>query len=297
MDAFWIILTGSLVASSCGLLGCFLLLRKMTMVGDAISHAVLPGIAIAYLITDSRASFPMLLGAAIFGIITTMLIEFFSKLGKLQEDAAIGVSFTWLFSIGVILISFFAGQVDLDQECVLYGEIAYVPLQTIILDNGIDLGPEAVWMLGFNLLVVITVIVTGYKGLLVTSFDELLAASLGISTVFWHYLLMSLVSLTTVFSFESVGAIMVVAFLIGPPAIAYLLTDRLPRMLILSVLAGILSAIFGYFLAVGINGSIAGAMASVIGLQFILALFFGPKSGLNILKSNLVKNEKQKISA
>ncbi len=297
MDAFWIILTGSLVASSCGLLGCFLLLRKMTMVGDAISHAVLPGIAIAYLITDSRASFPMLLGAAIFGIITTMLIEFFSKLGKLQEDAAIGVSFTWLFSIGVILISFFAGQVDLDQECVLYGEIAYVPLQTIILDNGIDLGPEAVWMLGFNLLVVITVIVTGYKGLLVTSFDELLAASLGISTVFWHYLLMSLVSLTTVFSFESVGAIMVVAFLIGPPAIAYLLTDRLPRMLILSVLAGILSAIFGYFLAVGINGSIAGAMASVIGLQFILALFFGPKSGLNILKSNLAKNEKQKISA
>ena len=296
MDAFWIILTGSLVASSCGLLGCFLLLRKMTMVGDAISHAVLPGIAIAYLITDSRASFPMLLGAAIFGIITTMLIEFFSKLGKLQEDAAIGVSFTWLFSIGVILISFFAGQVDLDQECVLYGEIAYVPLQTIILDNGIDLGPEAVWMLGFNLIVVVSVIVAGYKGLLVTSFDELLAASLGISTVFWHYLLMSLVSLTTVFSFESVGAIMVVAFLIGPPAIAYLLTDRLPRMLILSVLAGILSAILGYFLAVSINGSIAGAMASVIGLQFILALFFGPKSGLSVLKRGLTKNEKQKIS-
>ncbi|MEM1135277.1 MAG: metal ABC transporter permease [Bacteroidota bacterium] len=285
MDAFWIILTGSLVATSCGLLGCFLLLRKMTMVGDAISHAVLPGIVIAYLFTGSRASFPMLVGAAIFGVITTLLIEFLSKLGKLQEDAAIGVSFTWLFSIGVILISLFAGQVDLDQECVLYGEIAYVPLETIILDSGIDLGPEAVWMLGGNFLLVLFVIYIGYKGLVVTSFDHILASSLGISTVFWHYLLMGMISLTTVFSFESVGAIMVVAFLIGPPAVAYLLTDHLPTMLLLAVLVGILSATSGYFLAVAINGSIAGAMATVIGFSFIIAFLFSPKHGI-ILKGN-----------
>jgi manganese/zinc/iron transport system permease protein len=295
MDTFWIILTGSLVAACCGMLGCFLLLRKMSMVGDAISHAVLPGIVIAYLITDSRASFPMLLGAAVFGVITTVLIEFLSKLGNLQEDAAIGVSFTWLFSIGVILISFFAGQVDLDQECVLYGEIAYVPLQTIILDNGIDLGPEAVWMLGFNLIVVLTVIIFGYKGLLITSFDNLLAASLGISTVFWHYLLMSLVSLTTVFSFESVGAIMVVAFLIGPPAIAYLFTDRLPNMLIIAVITGIISSITGYGLAVLINASVSGAMATMIGVQFVIAMFFGPKSGISLLKKKKLVQVKNPV--
>ena len=292
MDAFWIILTGSLVAASCGLLGCFLLLRKMTMVGDAISHAVLPGIVIAYLITDSRASFPMLVGAAIFGVLTTILIEFFSKMGKLQEDAAIGVSFTWLFSVGVILISFFAGQVDLDQECVLYGEIAYVPLDIILLDNGISLGPEAVWMLGGNLLLVIIILVFGYKGLLITSFDDILAASLGISTVFWHYLLMSLVSLTTVFSFESVGAIMVVAFLIGPPSVAYLLTDHLPSMLWIAVTAGIISASAGYFLAVFINGSISGAMASMIGIEFILAFLFSPKNGFLMKKVKKLQSQK-----
>lgn len=295
MDAFWIILTGSLVAACCGLLGCFLLLRKMSMIGDAISHAVLPGIVIAYLITDSRASFPMLIGAAIFGVITTVLIEFLSKLGNLQEDAAIGVSFTWLFSIGVILISFFAGQVDLDQECVLYGEIAYVPLQSIILDNGLNLGPEAVWLLGFNLIVVVAVIVFGYKGLLITSFDHLLAASLGISTVFWHYLLMSLVSLTTVFSFESVGAIMVVAFLIGPPAIAYLFTDRLPQMLFISVIAGVISSITGYGLAVWINASVSGAMATMIGVQFILALFVSPRSTISLIKRKKLIVEEDKI--
>ena len=271
MDAFWIILTGSLVATCCALLGCFLLLRKMTMVGDAISHAVLPGIVFAYLIAQSRSSLPMLIGAAAFGVLTTVLIEILHKNGKLQVDAAIGISFTWLFALGVILITLFAGQVDLDQDCVLYGEIAYVPLDVWLLDNGTSLGPRTVWILGFNLLVVLLFVLLGYKGLLITSFDTLLASALGISTAFWHYALMGAVSLTTVFSFESVGAILVVAFLVGPAAVAYLLTERLPTMLLYAVLAGIIAAVGGYFLAVAIDGSIAGAMATVIGVEFIVA--------------------------
>ena len=271
MDAFWIILTGSLVATCCALLGCFLLLRKMTMVGDAISHAVLPGIVFAYLIAQSRSSLPMLIGAAAFGVLTTVLIEILHKNGKLQVDAAIGISFTWLFALGVILITLFAGQVDLDQDCVLYGEIAYVPLDVWLLDNGTSLGPRTVWILGFNLLVVLLFVLLGYKGLLITSFDTLLASALGISTAFWHYALMGAVSLTTVFSFESVGAILVVAFLVGPAAVAYLLTERLPAMLLYAVLAGIIAAVGGYFLAVAIDGSIAGAMAAVIGVEFIAA--------------------------
>jgi len=271
MDAFWIILTGSLVATCCALLGCFLLLRKMTMVGDAISHAVLPGIVFAYLIAQSRSSLPMLIGAAAFGVLTTVLIEILHKNGKLQVDAAIGISFTWLFALGVILITFFAGQVDLDQDCVLYGEIAYVPLDVWLLDNGTNLGPRTVWILGFNLLVVLLFVLLGYKGLLITSFDTLMASALGISTAFWHYALMGAVSLTTVFSFESVGAILVVAFLVGPAAVAYLLTERLPAMLLYAVLAGIIAAVGGYFLAVAIDGSIAGAMATVIGVEFIAA--------------------------
>ncbi|MCU0445654.1 MAG: metal ABC transporter permease [Microscillaceae bacterium] len=267
MDAFWIILTGALVASCCALLGCFLVLRKMTMVGDAISHAVLPGIVIAYLLAQSRASITLLIGAAVFGVLITLLIETLHKQGKMQLDAAIGLSFTLLFAIGVILISSFTGQVDLDQDCVLYGEIAYIPL-----DLGWRAIPRQVWVLGILLMSIVLFIQIGYRGLFITTFDETFAASLGISTLFWHYALMSAVSFTTVLSFESVGAILVVAFLVGPASVAYLLTDKLPQMLILAVLAGILASIGGYFLAVAINGSIAGAMASVIGIEFGLVL-------------------------
>lgn len=280
MDDFWIILTGILVASSCALLGSFLLLRKMTMVGDAISHAVLPGIVLAYLVAQTRASVAMLIGAALFGVLTTILIEVLHKNGKLQIDASIGVSFTWLFAIGVILISFYAGQVDLDQDCVLYGEIAYVPLDVWLSENGTNLGPVSVWLMGANLLIVLLFVGLGYKGLLLTSFDPVLAATLGISTAFWHYALMGAVSLTTVFAFESVGAILVVAFLVGPAATAYLLTEDLKKMLLLSVLCGIIGAVGGYWLAVWIDGSIAGAMAAVIGLEFMLVFLFAPGSGL-----------------
>ena len=280
MDDFWIILTGILVASSCALLGSFLLLRKMTMVGDAISHAVLPGIVLAYLVAQTRASVAMLIGAALFGVLTTVLIEVLHKRGRLQADASIGVSFTWLFAIGVILISFFAGQVDLDQECVLYGEIAYVPLDVWLADDGSSLGPVSVWLMGINLIIVLLFVGLGYKGLMLTSFDPVLAATLGISTAFWHYALMGAVSLTTVFAFESVGAILVVAFLVGPAATAYLLTEDLKTMLLLSVLCGIIGAVVGYWLAVWIDGSIAGAMAAVIGLEFMLVFLFAPGSGL-----------------
>lgn len=270
MDAFWIILSGSLTAVTCSLLGCYLVLRKMAMVGDAISHAVLPGIVIAYLVSGSRETLPMLLGAALLGVFTTVLIELFYKRAKLQIDASIGITFTWLFAIGIILISLFAGQVDLDQDCVLYGEIAYVPLDLLFTSSGINLGPRAVWIGAGLLIIVLAFIVKGYKGLFLTTFNEEFAKALGIAVGFWHYSLMSAVSLTTVVSFESVGAILVVAFLIVPPSAAYLLTHKLKEMLVLSSIFGVLCAIGGYYLAVLINGSIAGAMASVAGIIFFI---------------------------
>ncbi|MEM9984701.1 MAG: metal ABC transporter permease [Bacteroidota bacterium] len=269
-----------MVAVSSGLLGAFLILRKMAMVGDAISHAVLPGIVLAYLVAESRAELPMLLGAAALGVLTTVLIEWLYRSAKLQSDASIGITYTWLFALGIILISLFAGQVDLDQDCVLYGEIAYVPLDLWILASGQSLGPVAVWMTGGALLLVLAIILLGYKGLQITTFNADFAAALGISTAFWHYLLMSAVSITTVVSFESVGAILVVAFLIVPPATAYLLTDRLPVMLGLTALFGFLSSLGGYYLAVWINGSTAGAMSVVAGIFLSLAILFRPNQGL-----------------
>ncbi len=269
MEALWIILCGSLIAISCGLLGSFLVLRKMAMVGDAISHAVLPGIVLAYLFSGSRGSIPMLIGAAALGVLTTIIIELFYKKAKLQIDASIGITFTWLFAIGIILISLFAGQVDLDQDCVLYGEIAYVPLDLLYWGD-LNLGPRTLWVASAMLLLILLIVIRGYKGLFLTTFNQEYASALGISVGFWHYLLMSSVSLTTVISFESVGAILVVAFLIVPPATAYLLSNQLKHMLWLTVLFAVLSSIGGYFLAVLINGSIAGAMATVSGVLFCL---------------------------
>ncbi|MEP2772217.1 MAG: metal ABC transporter permease [Fulvivirga sp.] len=274
MNSLQIILAGSLVAISCGLLGCFLILRRMAMVGDAISHAVLPGIVIAFMLTGSRDSVTMLIGAGLIGIFTTFLIEFFHTKGKLQTDASIGVTFTWLFAIGVILISVFAGKVDLDQECVLYGEIAYVPLDLWITDSGTIMGPRVIYISATVLVILLAFIGFGYKELFLTTFDPAYASAIGISTVLWHYLLMGAVSLTTVASFEAVGAILVVALLIAPPATAYLLVDDFKKMMILTSILGVVVSISGYYLAAWLDGSIAGAMASIAGLLFGMAFIF-----------------------
>lgn len=271
MIAFWIILTGALVAISCGLLGCFLVLRKMSMVGDAISHAVLPGIVIAFLLSGSRDTGLMLVGAAATGMLATMLITYFHRRAKLQADASIGITFTFMFAVGIILISAFAGHVDIDQDCVLYGEIAYVPVDLWITADGTIMGPHAVYILSALLLLIIVFVTLGYQKLMLTSFDPGFAKSIGIPTGLWHYLLMAAVSLATVGSFESVGAILVVAFLVGPPATAYLLTHSLRRMIWITVGLGIFVAASGYLLASWLDASVAGCMAVMVGICFSLA--------------------------
>jgi manganese/zinc/iron transport system permease protein len=297
MNDLYIILTASLVSVSCALLGCFLILRKMAMVGDAISHAVLPGIVVAFLVSGSRDSVTMLVGAGMIGIVTTFLIEFLHKKAKLQADASIGVTFTWLFAVGVVLISLFAGKVDLDQDCVLYGEIAYVPLDLVIMENGTILGPRALYIVGTILTLIIIFIVTGYKELFLTTFDPAYSSAIGISTALWHYLLMGAVSATTVASFESVGAILVVALLIAPAATAYLITDNFKWMLLIASAVGVLASVTGYYIAVWVDGSIAGAVASMTGVLFALALGFSPTHGLLFrhVKSTAEEDVEQKV--
>lgn len=295
MYGFWIILTGSLVAVSCSILGCYLILRKMAMIGDAISHAVLPGIVIAYFIADSRSSVIMLLGAALFGVLTTFIIEFFYKKARMQPDASIGITFTWLFAIGVILVTAFAENVDIDQECVLYGEIGLIPFDRLLI-KGNDLGPVAVWLLGANFLLILLGLKLGYRGLFITSFDEAYAAGIGIATGFWQYALMSSVSLTTVLSFESVGAILVVAFLVVPPAAAYLLTQSLRHMLYLSAAFGVLSAIGGYLTAVYIDNSISASMAVISGIIFSICFLISLGKRKLQRKSYAIETDKYSLS-
>jgi len=267
MDSFLIIFTGALVAISCSLLGCYLILRKMAMVGDAISHAVLPGIVIAYFIAADMESVWLILGAGIFGMITTFLIEFFHQKGQLQTDASIGVTFTWMFAVGVILVTYYAGNAHIDQDCILYGEIAYVPIDVIPVFGGAWV-PKALVVISIVLALILAFIGLFYRELQITTFDPGFAAAIGISTGLWHYALMGLVSLTTVASFESVGAILVVALLVVPPATAYLITKKLSTMLWLSCGFGVVSAVLGYLVAYVSDGSIAGAMVTVAGVMF-----------------------------
>ncbi|MGB0978053.1 MAG: metal ABC transporter permease [Croceimicrobium sp.] len=271
IEAFYIILTGALVAASSALLGSFLVLRKMAMLGDAISHAVLPGIVVAFLLSGQRENLSLLIGAAASGLLATFLIELLHRKARLQEDASIGISFTWLFAIGILLISTYTGQVDLDQECVLYGEIAYVPLDQISLGSWWT-GPRPLLISGLLFLVSLGYIIISFKGLKLLSFNQDHARSLGVRTQVWHFSFMAMVSLVTVLAFEIVGAILIVAFLVVPAATAYLWSRSLIPMLILAVVFGVLSSVGGYYLALGLDGSIAGAMVSVAGILMAISV-------------------------
>mgnify|MGYP000986759511 CR=1 FL=1 len=273
MNDFYIIFTASLVAINCALMGSFLVMRKMVMLGDAISHAVLPGIFIAYFLSGSTNSLPILIGAAFSGILATLLIEWFTTKAKLQSDASIGISYTFLFAVGIILISKFGQNADLDQQCVLYGEIEYVSLWLTPIIGNFALPKQAVILLTVCVILVAAVI-WGYKGLFITTFDPNFALSTGIAVGFWHYFLMGGVSLTTVVSFESVGAILVIAFLSGPPAIAYLLVHDFKKMLFLACGIGIACSFAGYYLAKVLDVSVAGSISSVIGVAFVLTFLY-----------------------
>ena len=268
-----IALTAVFTAVSFALLGAFLVLRKMTMVGDAISHAVLPGIAVAYWLSQSRASLWMFLGAAAVGVLATIIIELLRKKLKVQSDASIGMTFTTLFALGVILITFWSDSVDLDQECVLYGEIAYVPFNTWSF-GGLNMGPIALWSSGLLLLAVLAYTFIGFKGLKMSSFNEDYAAVLGIGVAAWNLSLMAMVSFATVVSFESVGAILVVALLVVPAATAYLLVEKLHLLLIGAGSIALLAALGGYALSRWMDTSIAGTVATLLGVQFLIVLLY-----------------------
>ncbi len=272
----WAIFMGLLVSSACGVIGCFLMLRRMALVGDAISHSVLPGVVIAFMISKSRDSVWIFLGALVAGIITTMLIEVIHARTRVKEDAAIGITFTTLFSIGVILISLYGGKVDLDLDCVLYGklDVAFAGGQEDTLI------PTRIFFMLVVATGVAVLLLAFYKELLVCSFDTGLAASLGINPAVYHLGLMCVLSLTVVAGFEAVGAVLVVAMLILPGATALLLVERVPAMLMLSLVHAFLSTLGGAWLAYLMNWPSAAAMVVVGSALFVVAWLFSPRDGL-----------------
>ena len=281
----WIVVIGVLCAMSCALLGNFLVLRKMSMMGDAISHAVLPGLAAAFLLTGHRASLTMFLGAAVVGLLTALFTQWVHDFGKVDHGAAMGVVFTTLFAIGMVLIVRAADHVDLDPGCVLYGSIEIAPLDRV---HFLWADPPRVAMtLGIVLMVNVLMVVVFFKELKISSFDPALATTLGIPARAMHYLLMALVAVTTVASFEAVGSIVVIAMLIVPAAAAHLLTDRLVSMILVSLVLAALSAVAGHVSAITVptwfgfsDTTTSGMMAVASGLIFTAVMLLAPRHGV-----------------
>ena len=267
------------VAIACALPGTFLVLRKMAMMSDAISHAILPGIVVGFFVTHDLNSPILIIAAAATGVITVLLVEMLTSSRLVKEDAAIGLVFPVLFSIGVVLIARYAGDVHLDMDAVLLGELAFAPFDRLIV-SGWDLGPRSLYVMGVIALLNAGFIYLFYKELKIATFDAGLAAALGFVPMLIHYGLMTLVSITAVAAFDAVGAILVVALMVGPAATAYLLTDRLAWMIALSLAVGVASAVSGFWLAHALDASIAGAIASMIGLCFGIAYLVAPQHGL-----------------
>ncbi|MCS6800799.1 MAG: metal ABC transporter permease [Chloroflexota bacterium] len=266
-----ILLTGALVAAACALLGSFLLLRKMAMMVDAISHAILPGIVAAYFLAQGPNLLAGFVGAAAAGLLTVTLVEAVQRGRTVTHDAAMGIVFSGLFALGVFVTSRFFAEVHLDADAVLYGTLEFAAQDLLIIGDR-SFGPQALWVMGGLLGINLLVVTLLYKELKLATFDPLLAASLGFSPGWLQYALMTMVSVTAVGGFTAVGAVLVVALFIVPPATAFLLTERLARMIALAVALGMSAALVGTLLAFITDTSIAGAIASVAGLQFGLAL-------------------------
>ena len=278
-EALEIQLIAAVVAVACALPGAFLVLRRMAMMSDAISHAILVGIVLAFFVTADLTSPLLIIAAAATGVLTVSLVELLNRTRLIREDAAIGITFPALFSIGVILIARYASDVHLDTDAVLLGKLAFAPFNRFEL-FGADLGPRALWVMSAILCINVLFIAFFFKELKLATFDANLAATLGFSPALIHYGLMTLVSITVVGAFDAVGSILVVALMIAPAATAYLLTNRLSRMIGISGIIGIASAVGGYWFAHHQDASIPGSMGLMTGVFFGLAFLFAPNRGI-----------------
>ncbi|MDP7303871.1 MAG: metal ABC transporter permease, partial [Pirellulaceae bacterium] len=300
----WIVVTAALAAMACALPGVFLVVRRQSMMGDALSHTTLPGIVAAFLfahylrtsgwispeVYDVWRHAAMFIGAMSIGVFSAILTEWVQRQGRVEASAALGVVFTTLFAVGLLSIRLVADNVHIDPDCVLYGNI-----ETVVMDlwPGTTI-PRAAVVNGAVLLSNLALVCLLFKELRISAFDAALATTMGLSARWMHYGLMAITAATLVSAFETVGSILVIAMLIVPAATAHLLTDRLSGLIGLSLLVAALSAVIGHALAIMapsivfsrlgfdsvVDASTAGMVAVAGGLLFVAAMFLGPRYGI-----------------
>ena len=263
-----------ITAVSCALLGVFLVLKNMAMVADALSHTVLLGIVLGYFIAGDLDSPILFVGAALFGVMTVYAIEYVVNKFAIQSDAATGLVFTLLFAIAIILISKYARNVHLDVDVVLSGEVVFATLNTMEV-FGIQV-PIAFVRMFVMLVINLAFVAVTYQQLKVSIFDPVYAKSIGVAVGLLNLVLMTLVSVTTVVAFDTVGAILVISLMVAPALSAHLLSKRLSIMLLVALLYGAINSIIGYYVALHFNVSISGTIAFAGFVTFLLTLLFAP---------------------
>ena len=286
-----ILLAVSLVSAACSLLGPFLILRKMSMMIDSITHTILLGIVIAFFITKDLTSPLLIIGAGLVGIFTVFLTELINQKTTLHEDSSIGLVFPFLFSIAIILISKFLRGVHLDVDSVLVGEVAFSIIPRIEF-FGYEMS-KVIFVMAVIFIIDLVFVGVFFKELKISTFDKNLSLISGFTPVVIYYALMSLVSITTVGAFNAVGSILVISYMVVPSATAYLLTHDLKKMIFISVFTGVLNSVLGFYTAYLYDLSIAGTIAVVNGIIFFLVFIFEPRNGIirKIINEKRKRNE------
>lgn len=268
VENIWVLMVLLITAITCSIIGTVLVLRKLSMVADAISHTVLLGIVLSFFIAKDLSSPLLLIGAAIFGLLTVFAIETLSNTNLVKNDDAVGIVFPLFFALAVILITKFARNAHLDVDIVLMGEVIIAPLNTIQV-LGVEI-PKAFFYMSILFFVNLSFIILFFKEIKLTTFDEEYATIIGFSSGLLFYVLMSLISFTTVIAFDGVGAILVISFLVAPGSSAYLFTKDLKYMIIFAIVYAIINSLIGYTIAMYFNLSISGMTATVAGITFFL---------------------------
>lgn len=270
----WLVVTAAFTAIACGLPGAFLVLRRMSLTGDAISHSVLPGIVIGFLVSTSLDSPWIIVGASLSGWLTVMIIEIFHRKAGVREDAATGVVFTAMFSIGVILLRKYAGKVDLDPDCVLFGNLETAIHGTTTRVAMLDV-PNIAFTTGIAAVGSVLFVTALYHRLLMTSFDPVLSKLTGQAPGRSQSLLLGVTAAVVVAAFQTVGAVMSVALLVLPAASSLLIFKRLPGVLAGVVFHSLIAAIGGIYLATWANCNLGAAiiLSGAVGFVASFACF------------------------
>ena len=282
-----------ITAVACAVLSPFLVLRKLSMVSDAISHSVLLGIVIAFFIVKDVGSPFLIVGAATFGVITVFAVELLSGTGLVKNDDAVGIVFPMFFALAVVLITKFARNVHLDTDVVLMGEVIIAPLNRVEF-IGMSL-PKALVQMGILLLINLLFVIIFFKELKITTFDRGFAKLAGFSSVALFYVLMTLSSFTAVTAFDAVGAILVVSFLITPGAAAYLISKDLKVMIAISVGYAVINSIIGYVFSLLMNVSMSGMTAAAAGVTFLLTFLFNREGLITAIFIRLQRKSELKL--